>query len=94
MPAAEVYNMQFRPVSELAKESFMRDAKEEGKKEGKKTQLAIAKKLFAREMPVYDIVAITGLSEKSILALKIYFDIQHFPKQSELQCHRLRARGV
>jgi predicted transposase/invertase (TIGR01784 family) len=71
----DVYNMQFKPISELAKESFMRDAKEEGMKKGikegiKETQLAIAKNMLAREMPVYDIVSITGLSEKDVLALR------------------------
>jgi predicted transposase/invertase (TIGR01784 family) len=75
MPATEVYNMQFKPISELAKESFMRDAEEEGMKKGKKegqkeTQLAIAKNMLALKIPVEHIVTATGLSEKNILALK------------------------
>jgi hypothetical protein len=79
----EVWNMQFRPISDVLKDKYIFDAKQEGILEGElkgelkgilkgelEANRKVAKKLLAKKMPVSEIASITGLKKSEILALK------------------------
>jgi hypothetical protein len=62
----EVWKVQFRPMDEVVKEIYIRDAKEEGQEEGK---IEVARSMLADGLPTETIQKYTGLDESDFLAL-------------------------
>ncbi|MDR1875377.1 MAG: hypothetical protein LBQ90_10260, partial [Synergistaceae bacterium] len=52
----EVWKVQFRPMDEVVREIYIRDAKEEGK-------IEVARKMLAKGIPVETIEECTGFDE-------------------------------
>jgi predicted transposase/invertase (TIGR01784 family) len=76
----EAWKVQFKPIDEVVKDIYVRAAKEEGIKQGleqglekglEKKAFEVAQKMLSRNVPVSDIVDMTGLNEKDILALEL-----------------------
>ena len=71
----EVYEMQTVPIREYSRQVKSELDREEGRVEGEekgeeKKAFEVARKMLARNMSVSDIVDLTGLDEKKILAIK------------------------
>ncbi|MDR1622013.1 MAG: hypothetical protein LBS00_06535 [Synergistaceae bacterium] len=71
----EVYEMQTIPLREYSMQIKRELDKEEGRMEGReegegKKAFEIAQRMLARNMSVSDIIDLTGLGEKEILAIK------------------------
>ncbi|MDR1481167.1 MAG: hypothetical protein LBI74_00905, partial [Synergistaceae bacterium] len=65
------WKMRFRPIDEVVRDIYMRDAREEGIEEGmEKGKFEVARKMLARRMPISDIIDMTGLNERDILSLQ------------------------
>jgi predicted transposase YdaD len=75
----EAYQMKMLSLDEYVKQIVIDDAKEEGREEGREEGMEegmeekafeVARKMLAREMPVSEIIDLTGLNEKDVLALR------------------------
>jgi predicted transposase/invertase (TIGR01784 family) len=79
----EVWKMEFVPISEVVREIHIRDAREFGREEGMEKGiekgrelgreegiLEVARKMLARQMPIREIVDLTGLNEGEIQSIQ------------------------
>jgi hypothetical protein len=69
----EAWKMQFRPVDEVVKELYKRDARQEGRQEG---MFVAARNLLKKGFPVKEAVEGVGLTLEEFNELRRYTDIE------------------